>query len=309
MDARPGARESPLVRMATLARRPSRWWVAWLIALVIIHFVAPLGTWVGRLVIDPTSTDAWFPYVEAFPTLAVLLALYLWVRLKEGRPFSTLGFRPGADWIRLLPGLAIGIGLAAVAAGLGLASGDLQVGQSVHALTGGAAVPTLLPVVVLTLWQAAGAQAISSGYMVQSGARQMPGWVAVLAPSVIAASQQTLNPVTLFNLVLFGVLTALVALQQGSLWLVIGLQAGWFYAQDSIFGLPRAGITDPAALWSIGPTPGSSTTLSGGPYGLVAGLLASVVLTVAVAGVCTALRLTRRTAKKATRPLSADRPA
>lgn len=282
MSAGPGFRGSPLIRMMAQARRPSRWWLAWLVALLIIHLITPLGTFVGTLVIgDPASTDAWYPYVESFTALATLLALYLWVRLKEGRPFSTVGFRPRREWVHLLVGLVVGAGLAGVVVLLGMIAGVYQAGQSAHAFSGFGAILPLLPLILLQLLQSGGDQAIVSGYMLQMGARQLPGWIAILGTSVIFAMQQTLNPLTLLNLVLFAAFTCLVALQQGSLWLVVGIQAGWNYCQGNIFGLPMRGIGEPAALVTIGPAPGTATTLSGGQFGLETGLLATLVLAVA----------------------------
>lgn len=76
MSAEPGLRGSLLVRMARPARRPTRWWLAWLVALLIIHFTTPLGTFIGTVVRgDPGPSDAWYPDVTAFIALAVLLAL------------------------------------------------------------------------------------------------------------------------------------------------------------------------------------------------------------------------------------------
>ena len=294
MSAGPGVRFSPLVQMVARARRPSRWWIAWLVALLIIHFITPLGAFLGTIVLgDPAATDAWYPYVAAFTALTMLLTLFLWVRFKEGRPLPTVGFRPRWDWARPLLGFGVGAGLAAVVVGLGLIIGVYQAGQSAHPISGIGAIAALVPLILLSLLTAAGEQAISSGYMLQSGARQMPSWIAVLGTCVIVAMQQTLHPVALLNLVLFGVLAGLVALQQGSLWLVVGLQAGWYYCQDNVFGLPRGGITEPAALLSVGPTPDSSTALSGGQFGLTTGLLTTGVLAVAVAVALIRLRATK----------------
>ena len=50
MTAGSGLRGSPLVQLAARASRPSRWWLAWLVALLIIHLVTPLGTFIGRIV-------------------------------------------------------------------------------------------------------------------------------------------------------------------------------------------------------------------------------------------------------------------
>ena len=282
--------------MAELGRRPSRWWLAWLVALLIIHFITPLGTWIGTLALgDPASTDVRYPYVDAFAALATVGALYLWVRLKEGRPFTTVGFRPRGEWTRILVGFGVGAGMACFGVVLGLILGVYENGHSTHPVSEAGAILALLPLIALQLLLSGTVQALTSGYMLQSGARQLPAWVAVIATSIIFAMQQTLHPLTLLNLILFGTFAGLVALQQGSLWLVVGLQAGWNCCLNNVFGLPVGGLHQATALFSIRPAPDVSTAVGGGYFGLDTGLLATIVMAAATIIAYLRLRLTAPT--------------
>ena len=285
-------RSSPLVQLVDEARRPSRWWLAWLVVMLIIVVVPPLGIAVGDAVLRaPASTSPWYPYVGAFATSAIVVALFGWVRFKEGRSFATVGFRLGRRWFRLLVGFGIGAVMVSAGVGLGLLLGVYGSGRSTHVLAGGDAALPLLPLALLCLVHAMAQSALTSGYLLQMSARQLPAWVAVLGTSILVAALQTLNPLSLLNAFLFATFAALVALQQGSLWLVAGIQGGWTWFRTNVFGLSIGGIPAPVALFSIGSVPGTSTTISGGQFGLETGLLATPVL---IAGTVLAYLALRR---------------
>lgn len=290
-------RASPLVQMTDEARRPSRWWLAWLVTMVIFVVVPPLGIAVGNAVLGaPASTNVWYPYVGAFGALATLLVIFVWVKFKEGRAFATVGFRAERGWVRLLAGFGIGAGMISAVVALGLVVGVYRNGLSTHTLTGVDAVLPLLPLAVLCLLQAICQAALAPGYLVQMSARQLPGWVAIIGTSILVTVLHTLNPLSMLNLFLYSTFAALVALQQGSLWLVAGIQGGWSCFHAGVFGLPVGGFTQPSSLLSLGPMPGTSTLIGGGHFGLETGLLATVLL--GVATVIAYLRL-RRTTKVA----------
>lgn len=288
------ARASQLVQMVQEARRPTPWWLAWIIVMVVTVVVSPYGFSLGNLVLgDPASASAWYPCVDAIAALVVLLALFLWVRLKEGRPFATVGFRSGRGSVRLLVGFVIGAAMMSAGVLLGLVLGLFENGRSTHTVDGPSALPALVPLALLLLLQAAGQEAVTRGYLLQMSVRQLPAWVAIIGTSALVAVIHTLNPLMVLNLFLYATFAALVALQQGSLWLVIGIQAGWTCFQGNVFGLPMGGIDEASAVFSIGPTPETSTLVSGGAFGLEAGLLGTVVL--AAATVVAYLRLRRTT--------------
>ena len=305
--------ESRLVRMAETARRPTRWWLAWVVVLVVIIVVRPLGFSLGNAVLDdPGRTQPMYPYVDAFSALAVLLALVLWVRAKEGRRFATVGFRPGRHWVRVFAGFGVGGALAAVGVAAGMLTGLYAEGQSTHTRTGLDAVLTLLPLVLLALLVGAGQEALTRGYLLQMSVRQLPAWVAIVSTSALVTVLHSLSPISMVNALLYALFASLVALQQGSLWAVAGIQAGWSFTQINILGLPVGGIPDASALWSIGPVPGSSTDLSGGIFGFDAGLLATAILAAATVAAYLRLRrsamVTPEPAEAGTTPLTAPVP-
>ena len=85
----------------------------------------------------------------------------------------------------------------------------------------------------------------------------------------------------LLNTLLCAVFACFVALGQGALWLIAGIHVGWNYFQGNVFGVPVSGTPRDVSIWAFGPTPGSSTMLSGGTYGVEGSLVCTVIFLVA----------------------------
>ena len=180
----------------------------------------------------------------------------------------------------------------------GMVTGQYTSGGSTHTLSGGSALLALVPLILLFVLQGSTEESVTRGYMLQIGARQLPGGVVVILSSVVAVVHVDFDPLVLINITLYAVFACLVALRQGSLWLVCGIHAGWNFFQGNIFGLPVSGNPEATSLLSIGPAPDASEALSGGSYGLEASLLGTVVLGAATA---VALWLFRRAPDPAAR--------
>ncbi len=233
-----------------------------------------------------------YQYTEAFVFGATLIGLALWVVLKEGRSFTSVGFR-GAPFGRLLAGLGIGAAMMSVGVGIATVLGQYSRGASQHTTTGSSAILSLLPLLLLFILQGSTEEAITRGYMLQMGLRQLPGWVAVVASSVLfAVIHLNFRPLALINITLYAIFASLVALEQGSLWLVCGIHAGWNYFQGNVYGLPVSGHPEATSLFAFGPTPGSIDVLSGGTFGVEASIIGTVVL--AIAALVAFMRLRRR---------------
>src|SRR6185436_17767183 len=95
---------SPLVQGAAEAKRSTRWWLAWIIAVAIVRFTSA----VGETVWDSMTGDPDAQWGEVVPYVFTVILLGLWVLLKEGRPFSSLGFRGTRGIGRFLLGAMIG---------------------------------------------------------------------------------------------------------------------------------------------------------------------------------------------------------
>lgn len=88
----------------------------------------------------------------------------------------------------------------------------------------------------------------------------------------------------LFRVMLLTALVVLLVLRLGSLWLVIGIHAGWNFAMGNIYGIAVSVL--PAHTTSrvhLAPTDGAPDWLSGVEVGTEASLAADITLLVAAA--------------------------
>jgi hypothetical protein len=276
-------RNNTIVRLADGAKKPSSWWLAWIMTVVMIVGGGIIGMIIGTALIGDDTTNPMYQYTELFVFGVTLLALFLWVRLKEGRSLLTVGFRGSGGVRKFLLGIAIGGAMMTLPVLVLLMVGVYEVRASDHAISGTAALVPILPLLAVFAIQGSTEEAVTRGYMLQMGARQLPGWIAILGSSLLfAVVHVNFDPFILLFLMLYAVFACFVALQQGSLWLISGIHVGWNFFQGNVFGLPVSGHPRATSLFSIGPAEGSSDLMSGGDFGVEASLTGLIVLLVAL---------------------------
>ena len=274
---------NPIVRLTHEAKRPSSWWLAWIVVVVMIVGGGIVGILIGTAVFGDEPTDPVYQYSEIFVFGATLFVLFLWVRLKEGRSLSSVGFRGEGGARKFLLGLVIGAVMMALPVLFLLTIGIYETGASEHTVSGTSALLPIVPLLAVFAIQASTEEAVTRGYMLQMGGRQLPGWIAILGSSVLfAVVHVNFDPLILTFLILYAVFACFVTLQQGSLWLIGGIHTGWNFFQGNVFGLPVSGHPHATALFSIGPAEGSPERLSGGDFGVEGSLAGLFVLVVAL---------------------------
>lgn len=277
---------SPLVEGAAEAKRPTRWWLAYLVSVVgfIILGGALFGFPLGS-VFQPAPGSIGAQLMESVTFLGSVLAVALWVRFKEGRPVSSLGFRGTGALRRFLIGMAIGAAMITLSVLLLLITGQYHaVSGPAGGTSGLAAVPIVLFLAVAH-WtiQASTEETITRGYQVQVGALQLPGWVAVLAPGLIFSllhmTESGLSePVAIVNILLYALFASFISLKQGSLWMVCGIHTAWNWFQGNVFGVPVSGLPlYNNSIFSFGPVDGTSRFVSGGSFGPEGSLVVTLV--------------------------------
>lgn len=274
-------RSSRLIRMADEARRKVPWWVAWPATLVIMLGAGAAGSQVGQMALGtPPDGSPLSQYIEVFAFGMTLLAMFLWVRVVEGRRFRTLGFTSARAGIKKLGlGFLLGGAMMAAGVGFGLLTGQLTFGASTHALMGWESLLPLIPLVLVFILQGTTEETLTRGYMLQTGSRGMPGWLAIVASSVVfALVHLAFEPIILTNIILYAVFACLVALRQNSLWLIAGLHAGWNFFQGNVFGLPVSGHGYATSLLDIGPSAHSADVLSGSTFGIEGSIFGTIIL-------------------------------
>jgi len=293
----------PLIQYAREAERPTSWWLAWIVAV-------GLG-WVGTLVVVPIIFSAVVQGVfgvpvaegsilaqvqEVFTNAGTLLVLALWLKFKEKRPFSSLGFRGPRPVPKFLLGVLGGFAMFLVPVAVLMITGQYHV---VDAGTKTSGLAALLPVVLLfAVWivQSSTEETVMRGYLLQTHALQMPAWLAILIPAIgFAVIHLNFNPLPLANITLVAIFFSFVALRQGSLWMVAGLHTGWNYIQGNILGIPVSGGARQTSLVFLSPTDGSLDWLTGGSFGIEGGAAATLVLAVLAVWSYVACRKHQRT--------------
>jgi uncharacterized protein len=179
-------RQSPLVAMAADAERPTRWWAAWLVGLAIIIFGLAIGDLVGEAALGhPAAGDPLHQFTDLFGFGAVMLLLALWVRLKERRPFRSVGLRGARPLGKLVTGIATGAGMMAIGVAVPWALGQYELGASSHGRLGTDAALWLVPLFAVFILQGSTEELVMRGYMLQAAGQQIPGPAAIAGTSLL----------------------------------------------------------------------------------------------------------------------------
>ena len=271
---------TPLIQAAAVAQRLTRWWAAYLVAFGIVVVSALLVT----PVVVPLQ-DLGLPFQGIAATLllhvGILLLLMAWLRWYERRPLRTVGFARGTDRGQVLRGFGVGVALSVLVTIVLLILGAVHLTPTeAGTIRWGA----LLPAVVLVpvwLFLAAVQEALTRGFLLQATGLRLAAWTAIAGQAVLwaavrAASAGATDLMALLNLVLIGMALALVALTRGSLWLAMGIQAGWSWFETGVLGIPTSGGPEPAAVLSLVPT--AASWVSGGAAGVIASPLVTVLV-------------------------------
>jgi membrane protease YdiL (CAAX protease family) len=147
-------------------------------------------------------------------------------------------------------------------------------------------VPAFAATVAVLLVSAVNEELLFRGYPLQVLMKGIGVWPSVILLSALFGLLHAGNPDSsvfgVTNTVLAGILLSLAYLKTRSLWLPLGIHAGWNIGLGPILGFPVSGI-DLASLWTTRVSgPGH---LFGGDYGPEGGLIGTLVFTAGAAAV------------------------
>lgn len=149
-------------------------------------------------------------------------------------------------------------------------------------VTGTAALGAVVATIPIWLIQGSSEEIIFRGFLLQRSLSSWPAWLAILVTSVLFA---LVHPgafgVGKLNIALFGVFAALVVIWQNSIWLVMGIHAGWNLVQGNVLGIAVSGSGHDNSLFRFEPVAGREL-LSGGDFGTESSVYATVVLVLAI---------------------------
>lgn len=219
--------------------------------------------------------------IISLPQFILMIVLTLaWIKWIEKRPLVSIGLLRAGSLAKWARGMAVGVILFVLGLLFLAPSGGLQWEGFAPAGLGPALLWTAITLLFFVV-QGPAEEVLFRGYLFPTLTARGGLLVGLGISSVFFALFHLLNPhlnlVAVLNLLLFGVLTGLYALREGSLWGVFGLHTSWNWVQGNVFGLPVSGQEmAPAPLFdcqTIGPT-----WWSGGDFGPEGGLAVTLIL-------------------------------
>ena len=247
--------------------------VAMLIAIVIYAAAAALSLWLGKLV-PPTIGRTAVAAAHAVITISLLFAAYKYL-------IARLGWRPKDDLPAgpALPQTAVGLGIgfALMAASVAVAAG-----VGVYRITGaGDSSRLLLALIATAIMPAFTEELLFRGILFRWIEEFGGSWLALAVTSGLFGLAHLGNPnATWFSsfaiAVEAGILLGAAYMLTRSLWMPIGLHAGWNFTQGELFDVPVSGIDEHGLVQAqlSGPE-----LLSGGRFGLEASVIALTIAT------------------------------
>jgi uncharacterized protein len=213
--------------------------------------------------------------------LLIAAALYLASRVLDHRRMSDYGFHFSRTWwIDLGFGLVLGALLMFGVLAVELAVGWVNVTGSFAPSSGQPFVATILVGVVVVAAVSFGEEAAYRGYPIKNLAEGVARvrWGIVIAVVIPAAffglahaTNENATWLSVFNIVIFGLLFGTGYVLTGELALPIGLHFGWNFVQGFVFGVVASGRDYGSVL--VLADDSSATLWTGRPYGAEGGLI------------------------------------
>lgn len=205
------------------------------------------------------------------------LFVWLWLRFKEKRPFRSIGF-PKTSQVgkQILIGALAGAVSVLIVVGLTAAIGGVTVRVTPAGITGGVVAVALMLFFGFVI-QGTAEEVLYRGHTLQVFRKPLGLMAAIGAQAVIFAfvhGNFTFMP--LVNLVLAGVMFALWAVADNSLWGASAFHVLWNWMLGIVFGGVTSGHGFPGAVLQTEPTT-SSPLFSGGQFGLEGSLFTTAL--------------------------------
>ncbi|MEM7801397.1 MAG: type II CAAX endopeptidase family protein [Chloroflexota bacterium] len=255
--------------------------------------IAALGTetsainelFMGSLFADPQLLAG----LTILSFLGMHIVVWLWIWLMENRSWWTIGlpFRAIGGWQVALfqygRGLLIGFGLQMATVGILALLGMISFETPFSGFSGLVLFNVVLLFVSFII-QGAAEEVLTRGFIFQVVGRKYGVWLAVIVSSLIFAllhlGNPNIGPIAVINLFLAGLLFALYALNEGTIWGACAVHSIWNWTMGNLLGLEVSGMefaADTGSLIDLQET--GPDLITGGAFGPEGGL---VVLTLLV---------------------------
>ena len=277
---------------------PHRGWLPWVwispvICILLVAFSSiPVDLGLESIGLvdaegNPRSTIGFCLFL-LLPFAAMGAAVWAWSRFVERRSLATMGLT-GTQWLRRhLTGIAIGIGMIALAVfSIWLAGGYVR-GDVFPAFASPVALFWIAVLLLCFAFQSGVEEFIFRGWLISTATRRWNLTAGFIASSVAFAflhfspNQPVREIVMTFT---FGLFACAWAWRTGNIWGVMGWHAGWNWFTGVGFAVPITGLDLQLPALIVQLTPAGPDALTGGPSGpegslLTIGLLAAGTLLV-----------------------------
>lgn len=271
----------------------------WLAILIAIGFVYggrfagmfgmfPIGLVIGILfrATNPTGGQAalmeffrhYSLFFELFTFFFIALTVFLWVRYREKRPFSSLGFYK-QDWFKnLLKGFLIGAVQFSLVVVLLLVTGtgSLKLGQlNLQSL--------IFVVAIIPFWilQGGTEELVTRGWLFPAVSAKSNIFIGILISSALFGALHLFNPgvtvLSIVNIILDGIFACFLMLKYDNMWVLAGMHGAWNFVQGNIYGIQVSGQGASTSILNYS-SQSSVDLLSGGAFGAEGSIFASIVL-------------------------------
>lgn len=273
--------QSALVSYAEESKRNTPLWLAYVLFIVVGLGFLTIGVAGALKPIIPATEGSFLSHSYEVVMFSLQIAfLALWLKFFERRDFSSIGLRC-SGWLRKF-GIGLVIGIA-----MNLTVAILLVLLGGYSFAGVApdpdlAVPLTGLVIIslgIVIIQATGEELWFRGFLLQTGARKLPGIVAITLPAVVFwLAHMVFDIFGAINMVIFGILAGLIALKQGHLFTVAGIHTGWNWFMGNVIGAPVSGIAPREATWLVlAPNDDAPGYLNGSGLGLEGTIVCTLV--------------------------------
>lgn len=217
--------------------------------------------------------------VSLFSAGLMILGAIIYCKRFEKRGVASLGIRKANYALEYGVGALIGLVMYGAVVLIAYLTGSVSVTQG-----SGFSFVIILFFLAFVI-QGAGEEILLRGYLMTSVARDYKVGLAVAFSSAVFAILHGANAgvslIALINIFAFGIFEGIYILKRGNIFGACAIHTMWNFAQGNIFGSSVSGISNIPSIFNMTYNV-NQTQINGGSFGLEGGLIATIILIVAI---------------------------
>lgn len=214
----------------------------------------------------------------------IILVIALWMKLYEGRSFSTLGFTINGAPKKYLTGFILGSFMNTAVIAIIALFGGIEISAESTAVIGINAIGFVIVFLVGFVVQGASEEILSRGWMFQViGARYWP-WLGMLISTfyftLLHLGNNGVNIPSIINLILVSIFLCLYVMNDGTLWSSCAWHSAWNWTMGNIYGLSVSGSGEKTSIFDLNTV--GHELIGGGSFGPEGSLVTSFVIFIGI---------------------------